>query len=78
MKKIPVCLLVSCLLLSSGCVYTDVKGPNGTSLRRLSILGDQSAALVDLGNGRMEGYKSEQAQIAGAVAGEVAKALAKP
>jgi hypothetical protein len=74
--RIILALLAAALL--SGCVYTDIKGPNGTSMRRISVMGDQSAAVVDLGNGRMEGYKSEQAQIAGAVAGEVAKALAKP
>jgi hypothetical protein len=47
-------------------------------LRRISVFGDQSAQRVDLVKGTMEGYKSEQAQIAGAVAGEVAKALVKP
>jgi hypothetical protein len=70
-------LLVTSALLS-GCVYTDVRGPNGTSMKRISVFGDQSAAVVDLGAGRLEGYKSEQAQIAGAVAGEVAKAFKTP
>lgn len=73
-KLIPLLLLP----LLSGCVATDVTGPNGTRMRRISVMGDQSAAVVDLGTGRMEGYKSEQAQIAGAVAGEVAKAFVKP
>jgi hypothetical protein len=70
-------LLIACSLLS-GCVYTDWSGPNNQRLRRISVFGDQSAQRVDLVNGTMEGYKSEQAQIAGAVAGEVAKALVKP
>lgn len=70
-------ILLACVLLS-GCVYTKWTGPNKETLTRISLFGDQSAAKVDLQNGTIEGYKSEQAQIAGAVAGEVAKALAKP
>ncbi len=66
-------LLVASLTLS-GCVATSVIGPDGTSMKRVSFMGDQSAAVVDLKNGRMEGYKSEQAQIAGAVAAEFLKA----
>jgi hypothetical protein len=85
MKRLPrtlspvPCLLISaCLLLLSGCVATHWKSAEGDELRRISVGGDQSAASVNLKKGTMEGYKSEQAQIAGAVAGEVAKALAKP
>lgn len=65
-------------LLLSGCVATHWKSAEGDELRRISLGGDQSAASVNLKKGTMEGYKSEQAQIAGAVAGEVAKALVKP
>ncbi len=63
---------------SSGCVYTAYTGKDGVSMKRISVFGDQSVGKVDLMNGTLEGYKSEQAQIAGAVAGEVAKALVKP
>jgi hypothetical protein len=75
MKYIVAVLLCASL---SGCVYTSYTGKDGVSMKRLSVFGDQSAAKVDLTNGTIEGYKSEQAQIAGAVAGEVAKALVKP
>jgi hypothetical protein len=68
-------LILACL---NGCVYTSYTGKDGVSLKRISLFGDQSAARVDLSTGTIEGYKSEQAQIAGAVAGEVAKALVKP
>jgi hypothetical protein len=75
MKAI-VALIAAALL--SGCVYTKWAGPSNDKLTRISVFGDQSAAKVDLKNGTIEGYQSEQAQIAGAVAGEVARALAKP
>lgn len=73
------CLLaaVTCLLCLCGCVATDVTGPNGTRLRRISVFGDQSASKVDLGAGTMEGYKSEQAQASAAVVGAAVEAALK-
>ncbi len=67
----------------TGCVATTYTGPaeagkTPAKLQRISIFGDQSAASVDLINGKIEGYKSEQAQVAGAVAAEFLKAMPKP
>jgi hypothetical protein len=77
MKLLRIAILTLCAI-SSGCVYTAYTGKDGVSMKRISLFGNQSAARVDLLNGTIDGYTSEQAQIAGAVAGEVAKALVKP
>lgn len=68
--------LVLCIL-SSGCVYT--KYTHGDkSLTRISVGGNQSVGKVDLNRGTMEGYVSEQAQVAGAVVEAAVKAAIRP
>lgn len=69
---------LAALPLLSGCVYTNYTDLSGRKLERISLFGNQSIGKIDLNKGTMEGYSSEQAEIAGAVAGAVAKALVKP
>ena len=51
----------------SGCVYTSYKDADGRKLTRVSVFGNQQIGKVDLKNGTMEGYVSEQTQAAAAV-----------
>lgn len=84
--KLCLLLLLACSL-GGGCVYTSVQlparpGETPGKMTRLSLAGNQTAQKVDLKNGTLEGYASEQAEVAGAIAGQVAagvaKALVKP
>lgn len=73
--------LLACLA-SSGCVFTRAvlpakAGETPGSLTRLSLAGNQSVGELDLKNGTMKGYQSEQAEVAGAIAGQVAQGVAK-
>jgi hypothetical protein len=68
--------------LSGGCVATRVVlpakvGETPGSLTRFSLAGNQAVGKVDLKNGTMEGYASEQAEAAAAIAGSVASGVAK-
>lgn len=79
MKTI-ILLLTACL--SSGCVYTKVKlpaksGETPGELTRLSLGGNQSVGKLNLKDGTLEGYQSEQAEVAGAIAGQVASGVAR-
>lgn len=71
-------LILAAGALSPGCVYTNWTGTDGRSLTRISLFGNQSVGEVNMIEGTMKGYTSEQAQVAGAVAAGVAKALVKP
>jgi hypothetical protein len=80
-------LTVALALGGPGCVYTRVKlpakfGETPGELTRWSLAGNQSVGKMDLKNGTLEAYQSEQAEVAGAIAGQVAagvaKALVKP
>ncbi len=76
-------LLLALCLASSGCVATKVvlpakAGDTPGSLSRISLMGDQQVGALDLKNGTLSAYQSEQAQIAANVAAAVTKALVKP
>ncbi len=71
MKRIPI-LLIAWLL--SGCVYTSYTGKNGQHLTRISVFGNQTVGKIDLERGTMEGYTSEQAEVAGAAVSAAIKA----
>lgn len=70
------CIVVAAILLP-GCVYTNVTTAKGAKMTRVSLFGDQRAQKVDLDEGKLSGYSSEQAQAAGAIAEGVARGLAK-
>jgi hypothetical protein len=55
------------LALNSGCVYTSYVSKDGGKLTRISVFGDQRIGKVDLSRGLVEGYASEQSQIAASV-----------
>ncbi|TXH13964.1 MAG: hypothetical protein E6R03_10335 [Hyphomicrobiaceae bacterium] len=59
-------ILAAILAVSPGCVYTKYE-QHGVKLTRISFFGNQTVGKVDLSKGIMEGYASEQAEIAGAV-----------
>lgn len=74
-------LAVACL--ASGCSTTEWTGPakageTPAKLKTATFLIDRKLAEVDAQHGILKGSTSEVAQVAGAVAGEVAKALVKP
>lgn len=62
----------------SGCVYTKYTDTAGRSLTRISVFGNQSVGKVDLSKGTIEGYQSEQAEIAQAVVNAAVRAAVKP
>ncbi len=70
-------LVLAVCLLSSGCVYTSYE-QHGVKLKRVSVFGNQTVGKVDLSKGTMEGYASEQAQIASSVVEAAVKAAVKP
>lgn len=79
MRTIIALLLAASL---SGCVATKVvlpakAGETAGSLTRLSVFGNQNVGKLDLKNGTLEGYQSEQAEVAGAIAGQVASGVAR-
>lgn len=59
-------LILLASLTCSGCVYTKYES-SGTTLTRISLFGNQSVGKLDMKNGTMEGYVSEQAQAAALV-----------
>lgn len=59
-------ILAAILAVSPGCVYTKYE-QHGVKLTRISFFGNQTVGKVDLSKGTMEGYASEQAQVAGAI-----------
>lgn len=75
--------LISCALLLAAltaCTSTVYEGPNGEKFTRTSFLTKANVGKVELKAGEksltIEGYSNEQTEIAAAVAGSVAKALA--
>lgn len=70
-------LILAACALSSGCVYTSYQSGD-KKLTRISLFGNQTVGKVDLQKGTMEGYESEQAQVAGAVVEAAVKAAVKP
>lgn len=58
--------IVALIAACPGCVYTKYE-QHGVKLTRISFFGNQTVGKVDLSKGIMEGYASEQAEIAGAV-----------
>jgi len=75
MKRI---LLAALCLASSGCVYTSYTSRDGAKLTRISLFGNQTVGRVDLGKGTLEGYSSEQAEVAQAVVSAAVRAAVKP
>ena len=71
MKRLTVLVLAS---LVSGCVHTPYSGKNGQRLTRISVFGNQTVGKIDLERGTMEGYTSEQAEVAGAAVSAAIKA----
>lgn len=78
MKTIVRFLIIAAAPLLGGCVYTSYTDLSGRKLTRVSVFGNQSIGKIDLTKGTMEGYTSEQAQIAGAVVEAAVKAAVKP
>lgn len=77
--KLFICLLIIAVAMSaSGCVYTRYKDLSGRSLTRISVFGNQSIGKVDLTKGTIEGYESEQSQIASSVVEAAVRAAVKP
>lgn len=70
-------LLLAIIAACPGCVYTKYQ-QHGVTLTRISLFGNQTVGKVDLQKGTMEGYESEQAQVAGAVVEAAVKAAVKP
>jgi hypothetical protein len=70
MKSAALFLAVSAALLT-GCTSTSYTDPSGAKFSRISVLNSQSIGKVDIKAGdktlTIEGYSSEQAQIASAV-----------
>jgi hypothetical protein len=80
--KTRVLLLTALAAALAGCVSTEYTGPakageSPAHLKRVSVFGDQKASEVDLLNGTLKGYSSEQAQVAGAVTGAAVSAAIK-
>ena len=73
-------ILLCCVALAvlPGCVYTKYTGENNVSMTRISLFGNQSVGSVDLKLGKVTGYQSEQAQIAGAVVEAAVRGAVKP
>lgn len=70
------------LCFTCGCTYTKFTDPKGASFSRISVLNSQSVGKVEVKANEhgvtsveLEGYKSEQTQLAGAIAEGVAKAI---
>lgn len=78
--KTSVPLLIAALVALSGCTSTTYTDPSGAKFSRTSVLNRQSIGKVEMKAGdkslTIEGYSNEQTEIAAAVAGSVAKALA--
>lgn len=70
-KLLPLLLIVAAS--NAGCVYTSYK-QGDKSLTRISVFGNQTVGKIDLMKGTMEGYTSEQAEVAGAAVSAAIKA----
>lgn len=68
------------LAVLTGCTSTTYTDPTGATFKRSSFLNRQNIGKVEMKAGDkslvIEGYSNEQTEIAAAVAGSVAKALA--
>lgn len=82
MKTKALLLLAVVLAAASltGCTSTVYTDPTGATFKRSSFLNKQNIGKVEMKAGEkvlvIEGYSNEQTEIAAAVAGSVAKALA--
>ena len=70
--------LLAALAASTGCTHTTYTDPSGAKFSRTSFLNSQSAAKVEYKSAdktlTIDGYTSDQAQIAGAVVGAAVRA----
>lgn len=82
-KLLPLLAATAALALAgclTGCTSTTFVDPQGAKFSRISFLNRQSIGKVEVKAGEktltIEGYSNEQTEIAAAVAGSVARALA--
>lgn len=79
-NTIKIIALAAIAALFSACTSTTYTDPSGAKFSRVSFLNTQQAQKVEVHAGDkslvIDGYTNQQAEVAGAVAGAVAKALA--